>query len=211
MEIGRSALPGRRWVAFALAALLALTLVVTAGSAGAAGAGHAVAAKKKCKFKKFKNTAATAKKKKCKKRRGPVPPVPPVLPAPAPLVRGTITWSANVDVDLHAYDASGNHSGWVGPPPGGIVEGIPNATHSPDLGTAGTETFTDNIYVQGGPTNREFSFIVCFYGNTSATFTGVSASGTTSTIPVSGVDGTFAIFAVPGGPATPNPAVTPVC
>ena len=209
METGSNALLGRRWGAISLAALLALTLAMTGGSAGATDAGNAVAAKKKCKFKKFKNAAATAKKKKCRKRvPAPPPPAAPVLPPPGPLVRATMSWTSNVDVDLHAYDASGNHSGWT---PGGVVQGIPNAVHSGDVGTAGSETFTDNIFVRGGTTNREFSFIACFYGNTAATFIGVTSTGNSTTIPVNGQAGDFVTFAVPGGPATPDPNVTPVC
>ena len=125
---------------------------------------------------------------------------------PAPLVRANLSWSANVDVDLHAYDAGGNHSGWVGPAPGGLVQGIPNAVHSPDLSTAGSETFTDNVYVQGGLANREFSYLACFYGDTPATFTGITARGVPSTLPLTGQAGTATVLSVPGGPPTPDPS-----
>jgi hypothetical protein len=187
MDTGSSAHQGYRWVAIALAALLALTLAFAAESAGAAGTGQAVAAKK-CKG---------AKKKKCKKKR---------LALPGPLVRGTVTWTSNVDVDLHAYDASGNHSGVVGPPTNAQVQGIPSSVLSPDLGSAGSETFTDLIYQVGGIANREFSYIVCFYGTTSGTFTGVGRLGITSVLPLSGTLGSSDVLTVPGGPVPPNPS-----
>jgi len=186
METGSSTRPGRRWVAIALAALLALTVAIPATGAGAASPGKAVAAKK-CKKKK---------KKKCKKH---------VLSLPGPIVRATISWASG-DVDLYAFDASGNRSGAapgcsIGPCP--ISEGIPNAVHSPDAINGGAENFTDNIFIRGGTTNREFAYAVCFYADATVTFTGVNRFGQSQTLPVSGVAGEGHSLTTTGGPPVP--------
>jgi hypothetical protein len=209
--MGIHSLPARRWGRIGLVALLGLTLAlvtVSAGQATAGHAGHAVAAKKKkCKKKKHRSASA-AKKKKCKKKVHRV-----VLPAPAPLVRGTLTWSAPDEVDLHALDASGNHAGWDNSIPG-VVNNIPSAHHNGDIGpVGGTESFTDDIYVVGGPSNRDFSFVACLYdgpggGDYNATFTGVTKDGTTTTLNLEGTpsDGPDVYtLTVPGGPAVPDP------
>ena len=106
-----------------------------------------------------------------------------------------------------AFDASGNHAGWdygVNPPDGALVNHIPNATHNGDVGPGGTsETFTDNIFAQGG-SNREFSYVACIYGSADATFTGVTANGQASSVPLSG-PGDYTLT-VPTGPTVPyNP------
>jgi hypothetical protein len=192
MEVANYGRPSRL-VVIALVAALGLA-VVAGGSAAASGPGHAVAAKK-CKKKR---SASSAKKKKCKRKRI-------VLPSPAPLVRGTLTWSGGTgpsEVDLHAFDSSGNHTGWINSTTG-VVNGIPNAVHSGDAtGASGTETFTDNIFVMGGATNREFSYVACVYSPSpsSVTFTGVASTGTTSSVAV-GPGGTA--LSVPGGPPIP--------
>jgi hypothetical protein len=201
MEVARNGLSARRWVLVALIALLGLAVTAVGSSSAASGAGRdAVAAKKKCKKKR---SAGVAKKKKCKKVRHVV--------LPAPLVRATLAWSAGSEVDLHAYDASGNHSGFVatGPTTGSVVQGIPNALHSGDVGPGGPrETFTDNIFVAGGTANREFSYIACLYNFPSstpytATFTGVTKTGASSSVPLSGP--AAYTLTVPGGPAVPDP------
>jgi hypothetical protein len=208
--MGIHCLPARRWGRIGLAALLGLTLAlvtVSAGHASNPGAGHAVAAKKKCK-KKGKKSATAAKKKKCKKVHHIV------LPAPAPLVRATLVWGSGPEVDLHAFDPSGNHAGWdFGV--NGVINNIPSAHHNGDIGpSGGTESFTDDIYVLGGPANREFSFVACLYDGPSpsdytATFTGVSKGGTTTTLTLDGTPSNgpdVYTLTVPGGPAVPNPA-----
>jgi uncharacterized protein YfaP (DUF2135 family) len=197
MTAGRST--GARWLVVALVAAFGLTLSLSTAGAGAAGTGHAIAAKK---CKKHKRSAASAKKKKCKLKKV-------VLPAPGPMVRGTLTWSAgSAEIDLHAFDASGNHAGWdfnVNPPNGSLVNNIPNARHNGDVGpSGGSETFTDDIFVVGGPANREFSYVACIYGSNTATFTGVAKTGQTSSVPLTG-PGSFSLT-VPGGPPIPfNP------
>jgi hypothetical protein len=191
--IGSSTRSGR---ALALAALLiAASLLVgtLAANAGAAGNARAVAAKK---CKKKKRSAGVAKKKKCKKKH--------VLAIPGPLVRGTITWPSG-QVDLHAFDASGNRSGIVFPcnlTVCSMTEGIPNGTHSPDV-AGGTESFTDNIFVQGGPANREFAYAVCFYASATVSFTGVNALGQSQTLPVTGNNGEQHTLTLPTGPQVP--------
>jgi hypothetical protein len=206
MQTGNSA---RRFVSLgvALIALVALTVSLGTGAASA-GPGHAVTAKKKCKKKKKHHSASSAKKKKCKKVHHIV------LPAPAPLVRATLAWGTGPEVDLHAFDPSGNHAGWdFGV--NGVVNNIPSAHHNGDIGpSGGTESFTDDIYVLGGPANREFSYVACLYDGPSpsdytATFTGVSKGGTTTTLTLDGTPSNgpdVYTVSVPGGPAVPNPA-----
>jgi hypothetical protein len=213
--MGIHSLPARHWGRIGLVALLGLTLAlvtVSAGHATARSAGHAVVAKKKCKKKKHRSASSAKKKKKCKKVHHVV------LPAPAPLVRATLSWSAQDEVDLHAYDPSGNHAGWdfnANPPFGGVVNNIPSGRHSGDAGPGGpSETFTDDIYVVGGPSTREFSSIACLYSGPdepndyTATFTGVAKDGTVTTLNLNGTpsDGSdIYVLSVPGGPATPDP------
>jgi hypothetical protein len=208
MQMGIHSLPARHWGRIVLVALLGLTLALVTVSAGHAGAGHAVAAKKKCKKKK--NRSASAAKKKCKKKKKKLQPVP--VPTSAPLVRGTLTWSADDEVDLHAFDPSGNHAGWdynVNPPFGSLVNNIPNARHNGDRGFGGpSESFTDDIFVVGGSSNREFSYVACLYDSGdvpySATFTGVTASGQSSSVPLDGPG--FYTLTTPNTPPVPfNP------
>jgi hypothetical protein len=200
MEVARNGLTARRWVVIALVALLGLAVTAVGSSSAASGSGRAVVAKKKCK--KHKRSASSAKKKKCKKHR---------IVLPAPLVRATLSWSANSEADLHAYDASGNHAGWVqtGPGTGGVVQGIPSAHHSGDVGPGGpSETFVDDIFVAGGPANRDFSYIACLYDFPSAsaygaTFTGVTRTGASSSVQLDGPG--FYTLTTAGGPPVPSP------
>jgi hypothetical protein len=195
MLTGSSAVPDRRWLAIALASLLALTLALTAGPAGAAKSGRAVEAKK---CKKAKKGAASAKKRKCKKKRH-------VVAIPGPLVRATITWPSG-EVDLHAFDAGGNRSGIAFPcssNPCPMAEGIPNAVHSPDANNGGSESFTDNVFVQGGAANREFAYAVCFYTSTTVNVTVVNAVGTTQVIPITDTAGGAHTVSTQVGPQVP--------
>jgi hypothetical protein len=199
--------PARKWVVAALVAVLGLTVVAGATVATASGPGHAVAAKKKCKKKKG---VSSAKKKKCKKKVHNV-----VLPAPAPLVRATLSWTANDEVDLHAFDSSGNHAGWNDGLPG-VENNIPNAHHNGDAGPGGpSESFTDDIYVLGGPANRQFVYVACLYnfpggsGAYTANFTGVTAGGVTTPLTLNGP----AIYRItePGGPTLTDSQVANTC
>ena len=198
---GRFTRSGRVWTLAILLVAASLLVGSVAASAGAAGNVHAVTAKKKCK--KAKKGAVSAKKKKCKKVHH--------LPLPAPLVRGTISFPSG-NVDLNAYDASGNHSGFAQSCPTlpcDVINGIPNTTHSADAFSGGTETFTDNIFVVGGPANREFSYVLCFYSDASVTFTGVTRTGASQTIPITDSAGFADTLTPPGGP--PTPPVSSVC
>jgi hypothetical protein len=184
-----------RVLTLAILLITASLLVGTvAANAGAARDARAVTAKKhKCKKKK---KGFTSKKRKCKHK----------LSIPGPIVRATISWPAG-EVDLHAFDASGNRSGIVAgcnttncP----MTEGIPNALHSPDANNGGAETFTDNIFVRGGPANREFAYAVCFYTSTTVTFTGVNRFGQSQSIPVTDTSGGGHAVTFPGGPGVPS-------
>jgi hypothetical protein len=172
--MGILSLPLRSAPRLVLVALLGLTLTLVTVNAGKASAGPAVAAKKKCK-KKGKKSAQAAKKK-CKKKK--VHTV--VLPPPAPLVRATVSWPEG-DLDLNVFDASGNHAGYESPP-NAVVNHISDSSHSGDVTNGGSESFTDNIFVLGGPSNRKFAYAVCFFHENTATFTGVTSTGTTETL-----------------------------
>jgi hypothetical protein len=213
MQMGIYSLQVRRWGQIGLVALLGLTLALVTVSAGQARAGHAVVAKKKKCKKKHKRSAAAAKKKKCKKKVHHV-----VLPAPGPLVRATLSWSADDQVDLHAFDASGNHAGWdynVNPPDGTLVNNIPNARHNGDIGpSGGTESFTDDIFVAGGPSNREFSYVACLYAAPgpdpyTAAFSLVSKDGTSASRTLDGP--AIWVLMVPGGPPISDAQAQTAC
>lgn len=192
-----------RFALLALVALLGLVLLLVGSSSASSAPGHAIAAKKKCK--KHKRSARSAKKKKkCKVHHV-------VLPPPGPFARATLSWTAGDEVDLHAFDASGNHAGWdfnVNPPDGALVNHIPNGRHLGDVGTGGpAETFSDDIFVRGGTSNREFSYIACLYPGPdpdpyTATFTGASSTGFITSVPLDG-PGAYTLT-VPGGPALPD-------
>jgi hypothetical protein len=188
----------------ALVACVAAALAVSLPAAAVGSGDGAVAAKKGCK-KKGKKGAAAAKKKCKKKKKKKV-----VLPAPAPLVRGKLTWSgAAVDLDLHTFDAEGRHTG-LGMTPGSIDASIPNTAFSGDDqnaaggDTSGLEQFTDNVFVQGGPANREFAYLACFYSSSSATFVGIARTGQVSTLPINANAGQGVAITIPGGPAVPS-------
>ncbi|MGZ5332748.1 MAG: hypothetical protein ACXWD7_02450, partial [Solirubrobacterales bacterium] len=143
--------------------------VIAGPSASASGGGTASAAKKKktkCKpgFKKVAVKVKGKTKKKCRKQA-----TTPTTPAPtaAPLVRATLTWTGagmSGDYDLWVFDANGNKAK-------AVSNTIPNSSFSGNAaGEAGTETFTDNIFVQPGA--RVFSYGVCQVdgSNNGATF-----------------------------------------
>jgi hypothetical protein len=158
----------------------------------------AAAKKKKCK-KKGKKSAAAAKKKKCKKKQQQ--PVQTVLPAPGPLVRGTVSWPEG-DLDLNVFDASGNQAGFD-IPADAVVNHIPDSSHSGDATNGGTESFTDNIFVVGGPSNRKFAYAVCFFHDDTATFTGVTSAGVSESLTRTYPEGTQWNITEAGGPPVP--------
>jgi hypothetical protein len=193
--MGILSLPVRNAARLALVALLGLTLALVTANAGQASAGHAVAAKKKCKKK---HKSAVSAKKKCKKKK--VHTV--VLPPPGPVVRGTVSWPDG-DLDLNVFDSNGNHAGYEAPP-GGVFDHIPDSTHSGDVTSGGSESFTDNIFVVGGPSNRKFAYAVCFYHDDTATFTGVTSTGASETLTRTYTSGTQWNLTETGGPSVPG-------
>jgi hypothetical protein len=182
MRTGRAL---RRLIAAAVS-VLAVAVIGSPGVAAASSGSKAVSAKK------------CAKHKRCQ-ARGPIQ---------APRERAVLLGMDPQDVDLHVYDANGNHSGWSAAA-GGVVQGIPNASHSGDRDAAGFESFTD-IAFNVGLSNREFSYVICFHGNgpTHAYLTVVDASGATlSTLaPLEGNPGESDVVTPPGGPSTPPPS-----
>ena len=205
----------RRWAVLVLAALLGLAVTVATTSASGASSSHAIAAKKKHRCKKKRKKSASAAKKKCQRKKQqqpqPQPQQPQPLPSPSAVVRASLSWTSDNDVDLHVFDSSGNDAGYG---PGGEVENtIPNSSFSGDVQTAGSESFTDNIFVVGGSTNREFGYVACLWdveskSDYSVTFTAVTKDGSTVTRTLQGTpsDGSDA-FAIPmpGGPTVPDP------
>ena len=149
--------------------IAALVIGVLAGpSASASGGGTASVAKKKkkkCKpgFKKVKVKVKGKIKKKCRKQAT----TPTPAPTPAPLVRATLTWTAagmSGDYDLWVFDVNGNKA------KAGANTIASSSFSGNAMGEAGTETFTDNIFVMPGA--RVFSYGVCQVdgGNNGATF-----------------------------------------
>jgi hypothetical protein len=151
MKRGNSA---RRFVSLgvALIALVALTVSLGTGAASA-GPGHAVTAKKKCK--KAKKGAVSAKKKKCKRHKTVVPPAttPPVTQPAVPTTRASITWDTSDEVDMHVFDAAGNHAFYDD------SFGIPDADEEDQSTAGGPETFVDNL----SPSTRTFTVYLCLY------------------------------------------------
>jgi hypothetical protein len=195
----------KRIMGLALAAIVGLVAAMPAAGVARSGQGpDSVAVKSKCgkkkKRKKVKKGAAAAKE--CRKKKKIEKPDPIVLPGP--LVRGSVTWAgAGIDVDLHAYDANGAHSGLVFMPDS-LQQNIPNSSHSGDVQTAGSEKFTDNAFLANAAATREFAYVVCFNDDgSSATFTGVTKSGASTSIPITGDEGDYSIFSLPGGPSAP--------
>jgi hypothetical protein len=203
--------PMRRWSVLALVAVLGLAVTLVVTSASSASSGQAVAAKKKCK--KGKKSAEAAKKHKCRKKKARPPQTqtqPAVPAAPGPLVRATLTWTASDDVDLHAFDSSGNQAGYG--ESNEVENTIPSSTFSGDVQTAGSESFTDDIFVVGGSANREFGYVACLWDDDAqtdytASFTGVTRDGTTVARSLAGTpsDGPDAYaITLPGGPGVPS-------
>ena len=181
-------------------AILALTITATFGGAASADPVAHSAGLKKC-LKKAKAIEDPVKRKKAKRRcrkKFAIAPAPGSIPS-TPLVRATVTWSnadnpGNTDVDLFAFDASGNRAG-------NGSDAIPSTTISADVtGGSGTETFTDLAKPL-----RSFSFGVCYQTGGSAhvnfTITYVTADGVTHTD--SQFPGSSTHFDYPGGAPIP--------
>jgi hypothetical protein len=160
MEIAGNRPSAQRWVLIAFIALLGLAITAGASNAGASGHGQAVAAKKSCK--KHKRSAGAAKKKKCKRKKGTATPPSVTPPASTPTVptgpttRASITWDTSDEVDLHVFDASGNHDYY-----NSTNSTIPDAVDHDQSVDGGPETFVDSR----SPSTRTFTFYVCLYGS----------------------------------------------
>jgi hypothetical protein len=207
----------RRFSGRTLCAVLATgvlgCLLFSTATAGAAtleiqrlGAISAEKAAKKKKCKKKGKKGSVAAKKKCKKKKKPAPPF-------TSRERANLTFSAaNAQVDLHAYDSTGTHTGWrvTGPGTGQVINGIPSAIHSGDVVGPGSERFTDNAFLLSGA-NREFSYLLCFYdGSPNAPLSVTTASGQVLTDTVPGVAATSYSITYPGSPPVPASASCPV-
>jgi hypothetical protein len=150
-------------VATAAGAVLAAACLVAASPVQAASdSAHAATSKAKhskaCKKKHKKGVS-------CKKpagRRASLPAIPRNV---------TLTWDSTADIDLQIYDMNGRHSGLAN---GGIVNGIPGATHSSnDTDGFGPETFDD-------PSGRKVGYLVCYvsgpYANVTLTDSGTGGA-----------------------------------
>ena len=157
---GQGIAANRRLTTFvSLVTLLALVVSIDMSQAGASPS--ASAAKKKCKKKKGK--------KKCKKRSGGSAPVtppltivprPPVAPPEEELpVRALLTWDTSADLDLHAWDEDGEHTGWD-------EAAGQDAFHIPETDYYGTSSEGDlgEAFVDYGAfEDRDFAYGVCYY------------------------------------------------
>jgi hypothetical protein len=144
----------RRWSILAVVALLGLAVTFATTSASSATSGHALTAKKHCKKKKGKKSATAAKKKKCKKKQTVAPPAAPLTRSAGTIA--SITWDTPDEVDLHVFDASGNHD-FYSTEDSTIPEAIDIDQEPPDGG--GPEIFVD----QQSPSTRTFTYYVCLY------------------------------------------------
>jgi hypothetical protein len=141
-----------------VAFLCACLLIASASALGAGGPAQAANAKAKrakaCKKKHRKARRAAKKAAACKKRG-------PDASSPGPRTV-TLTWDSSADIDLQVYDQSGHRSGQLG---GGMVDGIPGATHSAnDTDGFGPETFDD-------PAGRRVGYLVCWVSGPHANVT----------------------------------------
>jgi hypothetical protein len=144
-----------RWSLLALVALLGLAVTfATISASSGANPGHAVVAKKKCKKKGKKSAAAAKKKKKCKKKQTVAPPAAPLTRSAGTIA--SITWDTPDEVDLHVFDASGNHD-FYSTEDSTIPDAMDIDQEPPDGG--GPETFVD----QQSPSTRTFTYYVCLY------------------------------------------------
>jgi hypothetical protein len=142
-------------VAFLCACLLAVSAPALGASDSAQVASSKAKRAKTCK-KKHKRARRAAKKAAACKKRGPD------ASSPAGPRTVTLTWDSSADIDLQVYDQAGHRSGPFG---GGMVDGIPGATHSAnDTDGFGPETFDD-------PAGRRVGYLVCWVSGPQANVT----------------------------------------
>jgi hypothetical protein len=168
MDAAHSPAAGPLKLAVSLIGVLALAVALAAPSVQAGGTATAA---KKCK----KKHSAVSAKKKCKKKGGggsasaPAPPAfpikkpaPPPGPEPTNIDKVTLTWNTAptaVDLDLHAWNSDGSHSGYNLMTDPVLDDDIPGGTHSADVGpqTTGSETYTDTM-----GSSHELTMAVCY-------------------------------------------------
>jgi len=164
-------------------ALLFILGLVSAPSASA-GAAHSAAAKhkrKKCKAN------WVFKKGKCRHRKGR--PLVPQDNSPRDIVRATLTWQGDANLDLIIEDAEDRQAGYS-PSAGSVINEIPDATHLGDVGSGGgTEQFVDHLWHPNPflAANRGFLFGYCgrdIEESVTGTLTFVRAFGGSGSIPV---------------------------
>jgi hypothetical protein len=133
----------RRWALVALTLLLLLTVANPAPAADRAdAAGKHQKRKKICKKKRKKGIPC--------KPQAPTPvPMPVYQPPPGELV---MTWDSTANLDLHAFDGAGNHTGLQN---GVVVNGIPGTTYTGDDDGYGPETIPD-------PQRLIRGFMICY-------------------------------------------------
>jgi hypothetical protein len=142
-------------VAFLCACLLAVSAPALGASDSAQVASSKAKRAKACKKKHKKARRAARKAAACKKRG-------PDASSPAGPRTVTLTWDSSADIDLQVYDQGGHRSGLFG---GGMVDGIPGATHSAnDTDGFGPETFDD-------PAGRRVGYLVCWVSGPHANVT----------------------------------------
>lgn len=160
---------------------VALTFALAPGGADRAMArtvGKTKTQKRKCK------KGRVFRKGKCRHR---LPAAVPIDLSPRDLVRATLTWQGDANLDLVVRDDQGRVAGYSASA-GAVVNEIPNATQEGDVPAGGgTETFVDHIWRPPFylPTpNRGFYFGACgrdVNEAVSATMTFIGAFGSTAT------------------------------
>lgn len=89
----------------------------------------------------------------------PPPPPPPPPPAPPePLVRATMDWNTDSDIDLYVWDEAGNRSYF------GDRDGIPDSELVEDIIPSSGETVHPReVFLETANPNRRYTFGICDY------------------------------------------------
>jgi hypothetical protein len=111
----------------------------------------------------------------------PSPPAPPPPPAPVgPLVRATMDWNTDSDIDLYVWDEAGNLSYF------GDRDGIPGSELVEDIiPTSGEAVHPREIFRETTNPNRRYTFGICDYAGEGAdvTLTVTDPGGAQRTFP----------------------------
>jgi hypothetical protein len=157
-----------------LAVLSVLLLAALAGGALSSALARPVVVEAKKKCKKARKGAGRGKCKRVK--------AAPFLTLHSPIVRADLTWSGGADLDLHAWDADGNHDGWDGNLFAYDV-GIPGTAY--EQLSSNEERIVDNR----NPSTRPYAFGICYYpdpdvGTAHGDMTFLTATGASLSFPV---------------------------